>query len=232
MEKKYMRTKADTKKIVEALKIAYPIASCSLDYRDAWQLMVSVRLAAQCTDARVNVVTEGLYQKYPTLQSLANAPVDDIEQIVRPCGLGRTKARDISAACKMLVEKFDGILPNTMDKLLELPGVGRKSANLILGDVYQTPGVVIADTHCIRISNRLGFVKSKDPKKVEDALRKVLPPEESSDFCHRCVLHGRAVCVARKAACDICVLLPLCPQIGIDKETGKPLPTKKAAPKK
>lgn len=210
-----MRTKAETAKIVDLLKGAYPVGICSLDYDNAWQLMVSVRLAAQCTDARVNVITEILFKKYPTLRALATASVDDIEAIVKPCGLGHSKARDISAASKIVVEQYSGRLPDTMEELLKLPGVGRKSANLILGDVYHVPGVVIADTHCIRMANRLGFVKSKDPLKVENALRKVLPPEESNDFCHRCVLHGRAVCTARKAMCNVCVLAELCPKIGI-----------------
>lgn len=210
-----MRTKADAAKIVAALKKAYPVGICSLDYTNAWQLMVSVRLSAQCTDARVNETTKILFAKYPTLQSLANAPTEDIEAIVKPCGLGHSKARDISAATKIVMEKYNGIVPDNMDELLALPGVGRKSANLILGDIYHVPGVVIADTHCIRIANRLGFVSSKDPVKVEAALRKVLPPDESNDFCHRCVLHGRAVCTARKAHCDKCVLASLCPKIGI-----------------
>lgn len=210
-----MRTKADAVKIVEALKAEYPVGICSLDYDNAWQLMVAVRLSAQCTDARVNVITEILFKKYPTLQELADAPVKDIENIVRPCGLGPSKARDISAASKIVISEYNGRLPDTMEELLKLPGVGRKSANLILGDIYHVPGVVIADTHCIRIANRLGFIKSKDPLKVENALRKVLPPKESNDYCHRCVLHGRAVCTARKAHCEKCVLDELCPKKGL-----------------
>lgn len=210
-----MRTKADTAKIVEALKKEYPVGICSLDYDNAWQLMVAVRLSAQCTDARVNVVTEILFEQYPTLPQLAEAPVESIEAIVKPCGLGHSKARDISAASKIVVSQYGGRLPATMEELLALPGVGRKSANLILGDIYRVPGVVIADTHCIRMANRLGFVKSKDPVKVENALRKVLPPEESNDFCHRCVLHGRAVCTARKAFCENCVLQTMCPKIDV-----------------
>ncbi|MFV0413970.1 MAG: endonuclease III domain-containing protein [Oscillospiraceae bacterium] len=210
-----MRTKADTAKIVEALKKEYPVGICSLDYDNAWQLMVAVRLSAQCTDARVNVVTEILFEQYPTLPQLAEAPVESIEAIVKPCGLGHSKARDISAASKIVVSRYGGRLPATMEELLALPGVGRKSANLILGDIYRVPGVVIADTHCIRMANRLGFVTSKDPVKVENALRKVLPPEESNDFCHRCVLHGHAVCTARKAFCVNCVLQTMCPKIGV-----------------
>ena len=212
-----MRTKADAAKIVELLKEAYPVDICSLDYDDAWQLMVAVRLSAQCTDARVNRVTDVLFEKYPTLQALAAASPEEIEAIVKPCGLGRSKARDIYAASHVVLEKYNGRLPGTMEELLALPGVGRKSANLILGDIFKVPGVVIADTHCIRIANRLGFVKSTDPLKVENELRKKLPPEESNAFCHRCVLHGRAVCSARKALCDACVLLPLCPRVGVEK---------------
>ena len=209
-----MRTKAEAAAIVEALKNEYPIGICSLDYGNAWQLMVAVRLSAQCTDARVNIVTEILFKKYPTLAKLAAASAEEIEAIVRPCGLGPSKARDIHAAADIVLNEHGGRLPDTMEGLLKLPGVGRKSANLILGDIYRVPGVVIADTHCIRMANRLGFVKSKDPMKVETALRKALPPEESNDYCHRCVLHGRAVCMARKALCDSCCLSALCPKLG------------------
>lgn len=212
-----MRTKKDAAAIVEMLKDAYPIDICSLDYTNAWQLMVAVRLSAQCTDARVNIVTKVLFAKYPTLQALAQADVAAITEIVKPCGLGPSKARDISAATKIVLQEYNGLVPDTMEALLKLPGVGRKSANLILGDIYHVPGVIIADTHCIRIANRLGFLQSKDPLKVENALRKALPPLESNNFCHRCVLHGRAVCTARKAYCNKCVLLPLCPQKGVEK---------------
>ncbi len=207
------RTKKDAARIVDALESAYPAEICGLAYENAWQLMVAVRLAAQCTDARVNQITPVLFAQYPSLQALAEASVDSIEAIVRPCGLGRSKARDIRAAADMVLKKHGGLLPRTMEELLLLPGVGRKSANLILGDVYHVPGVVIADTHCIRMANRLGLAQSKDPLKVENALRKVLPPEESNNFCHRCVLHGRAVCTARKALCEVCVLAKLCPKI-------------------
>ena len=210
-----MRSKADAAKIVAALKDTYPVEICSLSYDDAWQLMVAVRLAAQCTDARVNEVTPILFARWPSLTALAGADVKDIEAIVRPCGLGPSKARDIHAAAGMVLREHDGRLPASMEELLKLPGVGRKSANLILGDIYHVPGVVIADTHCIRMAGRLGFVQSKDPMKVETALRKVLPPEESNDFCHRCVLHGRAVCTARKAHCGACVLNTLCPKKGV-----------------
>ena len=210
-----MRTKADAAKIVNLLKDEYPVGICSLEYENAWQLLVAVRLSAQCTDARVNLVTPELFRRYPTLAALAEAPVEEIEGIIKSCGFYHSKAKDLKAAAQMIVEQHGGLLPKTMEELLALPGVGRKSANLILGDVYHVPGVVIADTHCIRISNRLGFLKSKDPLKVENALRKVLPPEESNDFCHRLVLHGRAVCTARTAFCENCVLEPLCPKVGV-----------------
>ncbi|NLW78556.1 MAG: endonuclease III [Ruminococcaceae bacterium] len=210
-----MRTKADAVKIVEALKAAYPVDICSLDYDNAWQLMVAVRLSAQCTDERVNKVTPVLFEKYPTLAALAAADVADIEAIVKSCGFYHSKARDIHAAANVVLQQYGGHLPGTMEALLKLPGVGRKSANLILGDIFNVPGVVIADTHCIRIANRIGFVAGKDPAKVEMALRKVLPPAESNNFCHRCVLHGRAVCTARKAYCERCVLEGLCRKIGV-----------------
>lgn len=207
-----MRSKKDTLQIVNALKKQYPVAPCNLDFDSAWQLLVAVRLAAQCTDARVNIITPILFKKYPSLAHLAKANPADIEAIVKPCGLGKSKAKDINAAAVMVKEKFGGKLPNSMDELLSIPGVGRKSANLILGDIFNVPGVVIADTHCIRIANRMGFVASKDPAKVETALRKVLPKEESNNFCHRCVHHGRAVCTARKANCQECILESFCPK--------------------
>lgn len=202
--------------IIDRLKKAYPDADCTLDYDDAWKLLVSVRLAAQCTDARVNVVVEGLYKKYPDVRSLAEADVNDIEEIVRPCGLGKSKARDISACMKILWEKYDGKVPEDFDALLALPGVGRKSANLIMGDVFHKPAIV-TDTHCIRLVNRMGLVDGiKDPKKVEMALWKLIPPEEGSDFCHRLVNHGREVCTARtKPYCDRCCLEDICPKNGI-----------------
>lgn len=202
--------------IIDRLKKAYPDADCTLDYDDAWKLLVSVRLAAQCTDARVNVVVEGLYKKYPDVRSLAEADVNDIEEIVRPCGLGKSKARDISACMKILWEKYGGKVPEDFDALLALPGVGRKSANLIMGDVFHKPAIV-TDTHCIRLVNRMGLVDGiKDPKKVEMALWKLIPPEEGSDFCHRLVNHGREVCTARtKPYCDRCCLEDICPKNGI-----------------
>lgn len=203
--------------IIDRLKKEYPEASCSLDYDQAWKLLVSVRLAAQCTDARVNIVVEKLYEKYPTVEALAQAPVEAIEAIVRPCGLGNSKARDISACMKILKEKYDGKVPDDFDALLELPGVGRKSANLIMGDVFGKPAIV-TDTHCIRLVNRMGLVDNiKEPKKVEMALWKIIPPEEGSDFCHRLVYHGRDVCTARtKPYCDKCCLRDLCCRNGVE----------------
>lgn len=197
--------------VIERLKKEYPDSGCSLEYDDAWKLLVSVRLAAQCTDARVNVVVQDLYAIYPTMQALANATPEAIEEIVRPCGLGRSKARDIHACMRMLIEEYDGKVPNSMEELLKLPGVGRKSANLVMGDVFHQPAVV-TDTHCIRLCNRIGLVDNlKEPAKVEKALWKILPPEESNDFCHRLVDHGRAVCSARNSPrCDYCVLNDIC----------------------
>ncbi|MCM1183640.1 MAG: endonuclease III [Roseburia sp.] len=198
-------------KIIERLREAYPDADCTLDYNQAWKLLVSVRLAAQCTDARVNVVVQGLYEKYPSVEALAAADVEDIERIVRPCGLGHSKARDISACMKMLQEKYGGAVPEDFDALLELPGVGRKSANLIMGDVFGKPAIV-TDTHCIRLVNRMGLVDGvKEPKKVEMALWEIIPPEEGNDFCHRLVNHGREICTARtKPYCDKCCLQDIC----------------------
>ena len=197
--------------VIDRLKKEYPDAECSLDYDEAWKLLVSVRLAAQCTDARVNVVVQDLYAKFPTIEALANAEVSDIEDIVRPCGLGKSKAKDISACMKMLHEKYNDKVPDDFDKLLELPGVGRKSANLIIGDVFGKPAIV-TDTHCIRLCNRIGLVNNeKDPKKVEMALWKIVPPEEGNGLCHRFVEHGRAVCTARtKPYCDKCCLSDIC----------------------
>lgn len=197
--------------VIERLKNEYPDAACTLDYDDAWKLLVSVRLAAQCTDARVNVVVEGLFDKYPSVAALAEADVDDIESIVRPCGLGRSKARDISACMKMLHEKYNDTVPDDFDELLKLPGVGRKSANLIMGDVFGKPAIV-TDTHCIRLANRIGLVDNiKEPKKVEMALWKIIPPKEGSDLCHRLVIHGREVCTARTVPyCDRCCLADIC----------------------
>ena len=202
--------------VIRRLKDEYPDAGCTLDYDDAWKLLVSVRLAAQCTDARVNVVVEGLYEKYPDVAALAAADVDDIEAIVRPCGLGKSKARDISACMKMLQEEYGGKVPDDFDALLKLPGVGRKSADLIMGDVFGKPAIV-TDTHCIRLTNRIGLVDGiKEPKKVEMALWKIIPPEEGSDFCHRLVYHGREVCTARTTPyCDRCCLKDICKKKGV-----------------
>lgn len=202
--------------IIERLKKEYPDAGCTLDYDQAWKLLVSVRLTAQCTDARVNVVVEKLYEKYPDVASLAAAAPEDIEAIVKPCGLGRSKARDISACMKILQEEYDGKVPDDFQKLLALPGVGRKSANLIMGDVFGQPAIV-TDTHCIRLVNRMGLVDGiKDPKKVEMELWKLIPPEEGSDFCHRLVYHGRDVCTARTTPhCDRCCVADICKKAGV-----------------
>ena len=202
--------------IIKRLKEEYPDADCTLDYDEAWKLLVSVRLAAQCTDARVNVVVEDLYAKFPDIEALAEASVDDIEAIVRPCGLGRSKARDINACMKILRDTYDGKVPNDFNALIKLPGVGRKSANLIMGDVFGEPAIV-TDTHCIRLTNRMGLVDGiKDPKKVEMALWKIIPPEEGSNFCHRLVFHGRDICTARtKPYCDKCCLNDICAKVGV-----------------
>ena len=205
-----------TLEVIARLKKEYPLAVCTLDYNDAWKLLVSVRLAAQCTDARVNVVVKDLYAKVPDVDALANAPVEEIEAIVKPCGLGRSKARDISACMKMLRDQFDSRVPDDFDALLSLPGVGRKSANLIMGDVFGKPAMV-TDTHCIRLVNRIGIVEGvKEPKKVEMVLWKLVPPEEGSDFCHRLVYHGRDVCTARtKPHCERCCLSDICAKTGV-----------------
>ncbi len=205
--------------IIERLKKEYPDADCTLDYNEAWKLLVSVRLAAQCTDARVNIVVEKLYEKYPDVNALAEASPEEIEQIVKPCGLGHSKARDISACMRILRDQYGGKVPESFDELLKLPGVGRKSANLIMGDVFGKPAIV-TDTHCIRLVNRMGLVEDcKDPKKVEMALWKIIPPEEGSDFCHRLVWHGRDVCTARtKPHCDRCCVRDLCKRQGVEKE--------------
>lgn len=209
-----MRKKERALEIINRLKEEYPYTQCSLDYDEAWKLLVSVRLAAQCTDARVNVVVQDLYKKFPNVEALAKAPVEEIEEIVRPCGLGKSKAKDISGCMKMIYEQYGGRVPDSMDELLKLPGVGRKSANLIMGDVYGKPAIV-TDTHCIRLVNRMGLVDGiKEPNKVEMELWKIIPPEESNDFCHRLVDHGRAVCTARtKPYCDKCCVKDVCKQV-------------------
>lgn len=202
--------------VIERLKQAYPDAGCTLDYDDAWKLLVGVRLAAQCTDARVNVVTEKLYEKYPDVNALAEATPEQIEAIVRPCGLGKSKARDICACMRILRDSYDGKVPRDFNALLKLPCVGRKSANLIMGDVFGEPAIV-TDTHCIRLVNRIGLVDQiKEPKKVEMALWEIIPPQEGSDFCHRLVYHGREICTARtKPYCDRCCLSDLCAKNGL-----------------
>ena len=206
--KKETRKKKLALQIIERLKDEYPDAGCTLDYDDAWKLLVSVRLAAQCTDARVNVVVEKLYEKFPDVEALAEAGADAIEEIVRPCGLGKSKARDISACMKMIKEQYDGKVPDKFEDLLKLPGVGRKSANLIMGDVFGKPAIV-TDTHCIRLVNRMGLVDEME-------LWKLIPPEEGSDFCHRLVYHGRDVCTARtKPYCDRCCIKDLCAKAGV-----------------
>ena len=197
-------------KIVALLAAEYPDAVCSLTYEKDWQLLFATRLSAQCTDERVNMVTPGLFERWPSLEALAGADIEELEEAVHSCGFFRSKARDIKACAAALLEKHGGVVPDNMEELLALPGVGRKTANLILGDVYGKPAIV-ADTHCIRISNKLGLAHTKDPHGVETELRALIDPAEGSDFCHRLVMHGRAVCTARSPACEKCVLAPLCP---------------------
>lgn len=204
-----MRVTKKVQGILSALKDAYPDALCALQYEKDYELMIAVRLSAQCTDARVNLITPALFAAYPTLESFAQADVSDVENMVHSCGFYRHKARDIVLAAQMLLSDFGGKVPDNMDDLLKLPGVGRKTANLLLGDIYGQEGYV-CDTHCIRICGKLGLSSGKDPLKVEMQLRKVIPPEESSNFCHRIVLHGRAVCTARNPKCEICTLAPYC----------------------
>ncbi len=202
-------------KAVNALKEEYPDALCSLDYEDPLQLLISVRLAAQCTDARVNLVTPALFERFPTLEAFCDGTEEEIGELIHSCGFFRAKARDILGACRKIRDEFGGRVPDNMEDLLSLPGVGRKTANLILGDVYHKPAVV-TDTHCIRISGRLGLTKNKAPEKVERDLRAVLPPEESNNFCHRLVLHGRAVCIARRALCEKCCMKEFCRRVGVE----------------
>lgn len=211
-----MRVTKKVHGILSALKDAYPDALCALQYENDYELMIAVRLSAQCTDARVNLVTPALFEKYPTLESFAEADVGEVEQMVHSCGFYRHKARDIVLACQMLLSDFGGKVPDNMNDLLKLPGVGRKTANLLLGDIYGQEGYV-CDTHCIRICGKLGLSTGKDPLKVEMQLRKKIPPEESSDFCHRIVLHGRAVCTARSPKCESCPLAPYCDAFTGDK---------------
>ena len=196
--------------IIEILKAQYPDPACALHYEKDYELMIAVRLSAQCTDARVNLVTPALFAAYPTLETMANAPLEHVEELVHSCGFYKHKARDIILACQKLIKDHNGKVPGTMKELLDLPGVGRKTANLLLGDLYKEPGSVVCDTHCIRICERLGLSQGKDPEKVERQLRAILPPEESSDFCHRIVLFGRETCIARNPQCGNCPLRHLC----------------------
>lgn len=199
--------------IIDALKIRYPDPACALHYKKDYELMIAVRLSAQCTDARVNLVTPALFAAYPTLEAMANADIAHIEELVHSCGFYKHKARDIVLGCQMLISDYGGKVPGTMEQLLKIPGVGRKTANLLLGDLYAVPGSVVCDTHCIRICGRLGLSEGKDPEKVETQLRKILPPEESSDFCHRIVLFGRDICTARNPQCEKCPLALWCTEI-------------------
>ncbi len=205
----YMTKKERALKAVEALKAEYPDAECSLVASDPFQLLVATRLSAQCTDARVNLVTPALFKKYKTIEDFANAELSDVEDLIRTCGFYHDKAKSIIGMAKGVLENFDGKVPDTIEDLITLPGVGRKTANLIVGDVYKKPAVVV-DTHLIRITNLLGLVDSKDQKTIEFELKKILPPEESNDFCHRIVMHGRAVCIARRPQCDKCCMRDFC----------------------
>jgi endonuclease-3 len=206
-----MRTQEQVNEIVRRLLAEYPEAVCALDYDKDYELLFSVRLSAQCTDARVNMVTPDLFARYPSLEAFAEADVEEVEKYIHSCGFYHAKARDLVNCAIALLEKHGGKVPDNMEDLLRLPGVGRKTANLLLGDLYRVPGSVVVDTHCIRLANRLGLVDNlKEPEKIEEALRKILPPESSSDFCHCIVLHGRAVCDARRPRCEICCLRELC----------------------
>ena len=205
-----MKKREKVLKAVEALEILYPDAICSLNYEDAFQLLIATRLSAQCTDARVNMVTPALFEKYPTAHSMTLAPVESVEELIKTCGLYKTKARDLVGIAQMIVSDFDGVVPDTIEQLIKLPGVGRKTANLVCGDIYGKPAVV-TDTHFIRLCNRLGFVKTTNPLQVENAMKKLLPPEKSNDFCHRSVLFGRDICTARKTYCERCPMADFCP---------------------
>lgn len=204
------KKKEKAQAVIDILKNRYPDALCALQYDKDYELMIAVRLSAQCTDARVNLVTPALFEAYPTLEAMANAPIAHIEQLVHSCGFYKHKARDIVLACQMLISDYGSKVPGTMEELLKLPGVGRKTANLLLGDIYGIPGSVVCDTHCIRICGKLGLSSGKEPEKVEMQLRQILPPEESSDFCHRIVLFGRDICTARSPKCGQCPLSPFC----------------------
>ena len=206
-----MRSKEQVLGIVEGLENEYPLADCTLEYRKDYELLFSVRLAAQCTDERVNMITPALFERFPTLEAFAAASPEDVEPYIHSCGFFRAKARDIVLCAQALIERHGGRVPGTMEELVALPGVGRKTANLILGDIFNEPGATVVDTHCIRLSNRMGLVDNlKEPVKIERELRKILPPEKSSDFCHRLVIHGRAVCTARNPKCEGCCVRHLC----------------------
>ena len=204
----FMKEKVDA--IINVLEQRYPDALCALHYSKDYELMIAVRLSAQCTDARVNLVTPALFAAYPTLEDFANADITDVENYVHSCGFYRQKAKDIVLACQMLIDNYDSKIPNSMEELLKLPGVGRKTANLLMGDLYGIPGSIVCDTHCIRICGKLGLSEGKDPEKVERQLRKILPPDKSSDFCHRIVLFGRDICTARSPKCGECPLAIYC----------------------
>ena len=205
-----MTKKEIAQKAVEALKKEYPDGICSLEYQDPLELLIATRLSAQCTDARVNMVTPALFERFKTAQDFADATYEEVAQYIKSCGLYQTKSKDIVNMCRMMCEQYDGQVPSTLDELITLPGIGRKTANLVMGDIYHMEGAVVVDTHCIRITRRLGLHTETDQKKIEFALRKLLPPKESSDFCHRLVLHGRAVCTARKAHCEKCSMNEFC----------------------
>lgn len=205
--------KKKVRNIIDSLKMRYPDAICALHYEKDYELMIAVRLSAQCTDARVNLITPALFAAYPTLEAMANADIADVEKYIHSCGFFRQKAKDIVLACQMLLTEHNGKVPDTMEQLLRLPGVGRKTANLLLGDLYSEPGSVVCDTHCMRICERLGLSKGREPEKVEKQLRAILPPEESSDFCHRIVLFGREICTARSPKCAECPLAMYCNEI-------------------
>lgn len=214
---------------VDALKAEYPDAICSLEYQDPLQLLIATRLSAQCTDARVNLVTPGLFARFPNLEAFCDGTEEEIGELIRSCGFYNTKSKDILGMCRMIRDQFEGVVPDTIEDLTKLPGVGRKTANLIVGDIYHKTAVV-TDTHCIRITGRLGLTKNTAPEKVEQDLRAVLPPEESNDFCHRLVLHGRAVCTARKALCENCCMAPFCKKAGVGPN-GEKLTAKTGAKK-
>lgn len=210
--------KAYAQKICAMLEEVYPVAECSLNYKEPYQLLIAARLSAQCTDARVNIITKDLFVRYDTLEKFANADLVELEGMIRTCGLFHTKAKSIIGMSQRLINNYGGVLPDTIDELLTLPGVGRKTANLIIGDIYGKPAIV-TDTHCIRICGRLGLSEGKVPEKVEKQLREIIPPEKGSDFCHRLVLFGREICTAQSPKCDICVFDKICPKNDVIKKS-------------